>query len=131
MTTHLNIVPRYEASLAMTVAGPVPLRIRLRPVDDLQPVSFIERKLLFRCRREGIESNNNVQHILCHSICMKRIIVVNLFLSIVRREPSLCRSTLSPPPSVVILFFQFIIVTNKHIIITFCHMYIYINIYNK
>ncbi|CAH0700275.1 unnamed protein product [Spodoptera exigua] len=94
--------------MAAGVARAVPLGVGGGALDDLQPVSFLERQLLLVVRRERVQRHlrgrHYVEHILRHGVRMHGVLIVALFASVVRWKPSSMRLVLSPPPAVVALF---------------------------
>ena len=61
-----------------------PLRVRGRPVQDLEPVSFRKAELCVALSLEGVESHHDVQDILRYTVGVG---VVYLLLSVVGGEP--------------------------------------------
>lgn len=51
----LQIVPGHEADMSARVPGAVPLGVGGRALDDLEPVSLLERQLLLVVRRERVQ----------------------------------------------------------------------------
>ena len=73
------------AHLAHLVPGLVPLGVRGRPVEHLEPVALAEGQLGVGLGLEGVQGDHHVQHVLGHAVGVR---VVYLLLGVVRGEPA-------------------------------------------